>query len=103
MMKENKATDESGMIAEYLKALGERDVHNLRMFLNEVFSGGCIQNEWKESRVVLVHNGGSMKELKNSKPAAIINAMCKLFMMVVRERINEWVEESGMLGCSTYM
>ena len=34
MMKENKATDESGMIAEYLKALGERDVHNLKMLLN---------------------------------------------------------------------
>ena len=26
-MKENKATYESGMIAKYLKALGERDVH----------------------------------------------------------------------------
>ena len=36
MMKENKATDESGMIAEYL--LGERDVYNLRMLLNEVLS-----------------------------------------------------------------
>ena len=50
-MKENEATDESGMIAEYLKALGERDVHNLRMLLNEVLSGGCIPNKWKESRV----------------------------------------------------
>ena len=29
---------------------------------------------------------------------AIINVVCKLFMMVLRERINEWVEESGMLG-----
>ena len=37
-MKENKATDEIGMIAEYLKVLGERDVHNLRMLLNEVLS-----------------------------------------------------------------
>ena len=36
MMKEDKATDESGMIAEYVKALGERDVHNLRMLLHEV-------------------------------------------------------------------
>ena len=25
LMKENKATDESGMIAEYIKALGEQD------------------------------------------------------------------------------
>ena len=53
------------MIAEYLKALGERDVHNLRMLLNEVLSGRCIPNEWKESIVVvLVHKGGSKKELK---------------------------------------
>ena len=51
-----------------------------------------------ESRVVLVHNGGSKKELTNYRPVQIINVMCKLFMMVVRERINEWVEESGMLG-----
>ena len=36
MMKENKETDESGMIAEYLKALGEQEVHKLRMLLNEV-------------------------------------------------------------------
>ena len=93
MMKENKATDESGMIAEYLKSLGERDVHNLRMLLNEVLSGGCIPNEWKESIDVLVHkhNGGCKKELKNYRPVANINVMSRLFMMVVRERINEWV------------
>ena len=35
---------------------------------------------------------------KNYRPVAIINLMCKLFMMVVRERINEWVEKSWMLG-----
>ena len=42
--------------------------------------------------------GGSKKELKNYRPVAIINVVCKLFMMVLRERINGWVEESGMLG-----
>ena len=36
-------------------------------------------------RVVFVHKEGS----KN-----------KLFMMMLRERINGWVEESGMLGVS---
>ena len=42
--------------------------------------------------------GGSKKELKNYRPVAIINVVCKLFMMVFRERINGWVEESCMLG-----
>ena len=41
--------------------------------------------------------GGSKKELKNYRPVAIINVVCKLVMMVLREIINGWVEESGML------
>ena len=65
LMKENKATDESGMIAEYIKALGDRDLNNLTRLLNDVLMGGCIPKEWKESRVVLVHNGGGKKEIKN--------------------------------------
>ena len=96
LMKENKATDESGMIAEYVKALGDQDLNNLRRLLNDVLMGGCIPKEWKESRVSA--QGGSKKELKNYRPVAIINVVCKLFMMVLRERINGWVEESGMLG-----
>ena len=50
LMKDNKATDESGMIAEYVKALGDQD-------LNDVLMGGCIPKEWKDSRVVLLHKG----------------------------------------------
>ena len=52
----------------------------------------------KESRVVLVHRGGSKKEVSNYRPIAIINVICKLFMMLITDSINGWVEESGMLG-----
>ena len=66
--------------------------------MNDVVMGGCISKEWNESRVVLEHKGGSKKELKNYRPVAIKNVVSKLFMKVLRERINGWVEESGMLG-----
>ena len=36
LMKENKATYESGMIAEYIKALGEQDLKNLRVLMDDV-------------------------------------------------------------------
>ena len=62
------------------------------------WSGEFIPNEWKESRVVLVHKEGSKKEVRNHRPVAIINVICKLFMMLIRDSINGWVEESGMLG-----
>ena len=63
-----------------------------------MLSGRCIPNEWKESKVVLVHTGGSKEELKNYRPVEVINVMCKLFMMVVRKSKNGWGEESGVLG-----
>ena len=97
LMKVNKATDESGMIAEYIKALGEQDLKKLRVLMNDVLSGESIPNEWEESRVVLVYKGGRKKEVSNYRSIAIINVICKLFMMLIRDSINGWVEESGML------
>ena len=43
LIKENKATDESGLIPEYIKALGEQDLKKLRVLMNAVLSGECTQ------------------------------------------------------------
>ena len=94
-MKKNKAADESGVIAEYLKAL---EVEKLRGLMNGILNGADILKEWKESRVKLLHEGGRTDELKNYRPIAIINITCKLCMLMVRERIDKWTEDSGMLG-----
>ena len=51
-MKDNKAADDSGVIAEYLKAL---EVEKLRDIMNGIFNGVDIP---KESRVKLLHKGG---------------------------------------------
>ena len=68
------------------------------MLLNDVIDGGNIPLQWEESRVVLVNTGGYMSELKNYRLIAVINVICKLCMLSVRDRVNIWVEESGMLG-----
>ena len=97
-MKENKAADESGVIAEYLNALEVEEVEKLRGLMNGILNGADIPKEWKESRVNLLHKGGRTDELKNYRPIAIINITCKLCMLMMRERIDKWTEDSGMLG-----
>ena len=57
-----------------------------------------VPKEWKESRVTLIHKGGSVHELKNYRPIAIVNIVCKLCMIIIRNRLNEWVESSRLLG-----
>ena len=97
-MKDNKAADQSGVITEYLKALEVEEVEKLRGLMNGILNGADIPKEWKESRVKLLHKGGKTDELKNYRPIAIINVTCKLCMLMVRERIDKWTEDSGVMG-----
>ena len=84
--KENvKAADESGVIAEYMKALEVEEVEKLRGLMNGILNGADIPKEWKESRVKLLHKDGIMDELNNYRP-------------MVRERIYNWTADSGLLG-----
>ena len=43
-------------------------------------------------------HGRKQERVENFRQVAIINVVCKLFMMLLREIINGWLEESGMLG-----
>ena len=65
LIQENDQQTQQILIAEYAKALGDQDLNNLMRLLNDVLMGRCIPTEWKASRVLLVHKGGSKKELKN--------------------------------------
>ena len=97
-LKENKAADESRVIAEYLKALEVEEVEKLRGLMIGILNGAYITKDWQESRGKLLHKGGRTDELKNYRPIAIISVTCKLCMLMVRERIDKWTEDSGMLG-----
>ena len=46
----------------------------------------------------LLHKGGRRDYLKNNRSISIISVMCKRCMMMVREIIHEWAEDSGLLG-----
>ena len=50
-MKNNKAADGNGGIAEYLKAMDVKEVEKLRDLMNGILNGADIPKEWKESRV----------------------------------------------------
>ena len=97
-LKRDKAADVSGITAEYVKALSETDREKLRIGLNDVVNGGSIPKEWKESRVVLIQKGRNPSDMKNDGLIAIISIVFKICMMIVRDTINEWVDETGMLG-----
>ena len=46
----------------------------------------------------LLHKSGRRDELKNYRPIATISVICKLCMLMVRERIDKWTEDNGLIG-----
>ena len=56
---------ESGVLAEYVKALEVEEVEKLRELMNGTLNGTDIPKEWKESRMKLLHKGRRRDELKN--------------------------------------
>ena len=90
----DKATDESAVIAIYIKAL---EVEKLRGLMNVILNGAAVLKDWKNSLVKLLHKGGKGEELKNYRPIAIIRVKYKLCMLNVREMIYEWAVDSGLL------
>ena len=83
-IKENKAADESGVIAEYMKALEVEEIEKLRGLMNGILNGADIPKQWKEIRVKLLHRGRRTDELINYRPIAIISVTCKLCMLIAR-------------------
>ena len=45
-----------------------------------------------------MYKAGGEQELKNYRPIAIINVTCKMCMMMIKERLNNWMEETTFLG-----
>ena len=97
-LKRGKAMDESGLRGEYMKEMGERAREKMRAKLNEVMEGGRIPNEWKEARMVLIHKGGEKTALKNYRPVTIVDIEYKVFMLILRERVQKWAEEGRLMG-----
>ena len=46
-MKENKAADESGVIAEYMKSMEVEEVEKLKGLMNGILNGADIPKKWK--------------------------------------------------------
>ena len=64
------------MITEYLKELELEDVGKLKDIMNGILNGAAIPKAGKENRMKLLHK--------------VISIICKLCMLMMRERIYEW-------------
>lgn len=97
-LKNGKATGEDEIAGEYLKNLKEISRECLRAEINGVFGGGAVPETWKKSRVTLIPKGEDKDNVTKYRPIAIMSVICKVAMMIIRNRLSRVVEEVNFLG-----
>ena len=97
-LKNGKAVGEDDIAGEYLKALKTVSRDQLRTEINNVFRGGPVPVSWKRTRVLLIPKGPEQDNIKNYRPIAIMSVICKLAMMILRNRLDKIVEDTNFLG-----
>lgn len=92
-MKNNKAQDCAGIVAEMLKAGGNKLLQLVTDIFNEILLGETLPpEEWKETRLKVLFKKGDQYNLENYRPISILPITLKLFSRVLYGRIK------GVLG-----
>ena len=98
-MKNRKAAGCDDIVAELIKR-GEKMKTVLHNIFSESFETGQIPEDWRKSRVELIHKGGRKEktEIGNYRPISIINILNKLFGEIINDKMQRWVEQEGVIG-----
>ena len=89
-MRNNKAADGAGIVAEMLKAGGEQMLRVITDTFNDILRGGQPPPEaWKETRLKVLFKKGGPCNLENYRPISILPIILKLFSRVLYGRIKD--------------
>ena len=99
-LKNGKAPGMDGIPNEFYKEGGQGMLEEMHEMFACIWREERVPAAWNESRVTLIHKGGhkSKKEVKNYRPIAVCDTLCKVFCGILNERLSGIVERNNVMG-----
>ncbi len=96
-LKRGKAACGDGILNEMLKDMSPLMIEAVTKLFNCVFTYGLFPDSWRLNYLTTAHKKGSKLECNNYRGLAVGSNLCKLFCMVLNNRIYDFVVQHKIL------
>jgi hypothetical protein len=98
-LKKGKAPGMDGIRSEMLKEGAFRFAPSLSSLFNRILKSGNFPSKWRLSTLSVIHKKGDKNLPKNyrGRPIAVSSNLCKLFCLVLHNRLNTFVDSCGSI------
>lgn len=102
--KSNKVAGGNDKITYWMiKALSLESQNKLLEAMNDVFKKNYIREDWRIIRVVPIPKSNKdLSDYKNFRPISLISVFMKIINLMIKKRINEFLEEKNALPANSF-
>ena len=97
-LKPNKSPGPDGIQYEFYKNAPNCFLKDLLHTFNFIFLHGEIPKDFKESIIIPLFKKGDPSLCSNYRGLSLINSSCKIFNILILNRINSWLENNKILN-----
>lgn len=91
-LKNNKASGEDGIVAEFLKNLGPKSLEELTQIVQEIWQTEIIPEDWKTALIHPLHKKGDKKDVNNYRGISLLPVTYKILSACLLKRTQEQLE-----------
>ncbi|XP_073842692.1 uncharacterized protein [Musca autumnalis] len=97
-LKSNKSPGQDGIPYEFYRHAPRNFLLNLLRVFNSIFLKEDIPSSFTESILIPLHKKGDVNVPSNYRGLSLIDSICKIFNMVLLNRISDWLTTNNILN-----